>query len=635
MGLRYSNYTYDNLANDQVKFLQGTEAELALYLPNSTDTAKRGAALEGAFYLTTDTHRLYIGRKVTTEGADYGKVFPEEVSSGITTVANAGALGAAAVQAKIGDFYYVLEGNILAVYEGPGEGWQQINSPSGIASINTAAQTSNGTVSTTISVNATGGGTDGYLHFVEGDNITLTSSNTAADANNPAIANITIAAKDTTYAVGTAAPPSGTDKAILGLKKDGGSTLEATKVEISGANTVKVTSDSSNNITVTGPSFTGIGVAAYSTDGFELSLQGTDGYGTALSVTGDLKPSIKYGQSTPKTEAKFASGSAVLDIYTKSETDTAISNAITSQLAGANAMTYMGTVNSETDLRSKIVANGAHKGDIYKVVLTGSNTININGVDAATGDLIILDGTENSDGIITIGGNVITTSTPTSTICNNICTLVPSGDEQVVTATVAAGSNSANGGTIQLLDSKNNISGVNILKTDVVGSDKILVQIANTTSSDTDINGNGTAGVLTVRHDTTNRTYNATSNPNGDKNDLTLSTSSSTDTIGQNKVSFFVLSDTTGLKTDSYGHVTGIQGTKLTFTHNRVTNYITSYGTSSSSGLIEIQSGDTIGSTATASFKLTSSTLTLSGTQDNNTPANSNLAIDLVWGNFN
>ena len=171
MSLRYSNYTYDNLANDQVKFLQGTEAELALYLPSSTN-AKRGTALEGAFYLTTDTHKLYIGRKVTTQGADYGKVFPEEISTGITTVASTGNLGDAAVHAKVGDFYYVLDTNILAVYEGDNH-WEQINVASGITSIDTGANTSSGVVTATISVNADGGGKDGYLTFTAGNNVTL------------------------------------------------------------------------------------------------------------------------------------------------------------------------------------------------------------------------------------------------------------------------------------------------------------------------------------------------------------------------------------------------------------------------------------------------------------------------------
>jgi hypothetical protein len=87
-------------------------------LPSSTDNSKRGTATEGAFYLTTDTHKLYIGRKVNdSSSADNTKVFPELISAGISTIADTTALAAAASTANDGDIYYVVDGNILAVYE--------------------------------------------------------------------------------------------------------------------------------------------------------------------------------------------------------------------------------------------------------------------------------------------------------------------------------------------------------------------------------------------------------------------------------------------------------------------------------------------------------------------------------------
>ena len=139
-----AKFTYDALVNENVKFLQGTQADLNKYLPDSSDTNK-GKAEEGAFYLTTDTHRLYVGRKVSTVPnpnpykVAEGDVYPEEVSTGIATVASTGQLAQAATggAAHDGDFYYIKDSNVLAVYEENEDGtsggsWQQINSPTGI-----------------------------------------------------------------------------------------------------------------------------------------------------------------------------------------------------------------------------------------------------------------------------------------------------------------------------------------------------------------------------------------------------------------------------------------------------------------------------------------------------------------------
>lgn len=96
-------------------------------------------AIEGAFYLTTDTHRLYIGAKASSEAnAD---TIPIELNKSITTVASVGQLPTSGVD--IGQFYYVegtnlhsgqsnSNGNILAVVTAIDETtgaptWTQVN----------------------------------------------------------------------------------------------------------------------------------------------------------------------------------------------------------------------------------------------------------------------------------------------------------------------------------------------------------------------------------------------------------------------------------------------------------------------------------------------------------------------------
>jgi hypothetical protein len=90
---------------------------------------------DGVFYLTTDTHRLYVGQKLQESDT------PElvELNKSITTVASIDALPAASSVA-VGQFYYVEgagatgadnthNGNILAVVvqDGATKKWVQVN----------------------------------------------------------------------------------------------------------------------------------------------------------------------------------------------------------------------------------------------------------------------------------------------------------------------------------------------------------------------------------------------------------------------------------------------------------------------------------------------------------------------------
>lgn len=114
-----------------VLFLQGTQEKLNGLMAN-------GGAKEGAFYLTNDTHRLYIGRLAADN-----KVKPVAVNEGVVTVANIDNLPTSGV--NVGEFYYVTNGNILCVWSG--NGFVQINadtdSNSYITAIDTPVITSN------------------------------------------------------------------------------------------------------------------------------------------------------------------------------------------------------------------------------------------------------------------------------------------------------------------------------------------------------------------------------------------------------------------------------------------------------------------------------------------------------------
>ena len=675
--MAYANFS-QNDTKTNVQFYSGPQANLTTYITT-------GGAIEGAFYLTTDTHRLYVGRKV--EGTSTVKAV--QVSKGVTFVATSGDLPAAtSTDFEEGELYYVTTTNVLAAlreklndgvsYNPKQYEWVQINPPTGITSVegNSVRPSGNTTdviINTKIATD--GGDKTGKTKFVAGDNVTLTpgllnasgqvvadSSNTTVDGIKTAV--MTITATDTKYKAGvedsTLIGGATTHTAgVIGLLSSTtstfGTTLDATKIILEGKNTVAVTSSATaNTVTIAGPTISAVTVGNHATDGFNIGITATDGDDNNLAISAArLTPYIHYGNvsGTYAATAVFASGIASLDVYTTAQTRSEIDNAIKEKLATADAMTYCGTIapdeaNNKTlldVLKEKIIANGgAHNGDVYKIAGIDSSISDIDGVVPDAGDLLVITGTEETSGTFAgqiLVGNTGVSGTPGSYTATNaytangliaLCELVPSGDEPEVQAAVSPSNANSTPSSFQLKDGKNGAS-TNILTTTfqgvvpsgVSGSSKILVtSTEETVSSGKKLNVQ-IAHATTARNDATN----------GDKSNVALTASTATDSIGADKYKFFMLSGYDGLKTDAYGHVTGLQGTEITFEHNKVTKLEASYGTGAASGLIKIDRNDTIGSTLAdadkASIKLVSNSLYLEG--DN---TNKQLNINLVWNTF-
>ena len=634
---------YDNFVNNStnVQFFSGTQTDLTPYIKGTTE------AVEGAFYLTTDTQKLYVGRKNSTDN----KVYAVQVSRGVTFVATSGDLpSATANDIEEGELYYITTTNVLAAlkeklpsttpktYE-----WVQINPPTGINSVNTSANTVSNTATVTTEL-ATGAGIkSGDFKIAGGSNVTVTSSNDAVNG----IGTVTIAAQDTIYSIGTAATTAGdTDGAKIGLKKDGASALDS-QVNITGSGTVAVTSDANGNIDIHGPSFTGITVEGKSgtANGMSISVTGTDGDGTALNIAGDVDPIVEYGNGT-KSQAHFKKVTrnstdyiiADLDVYTKAQADSAIDDAIDAKLATANAMTYKGVITSAADLKAAIGTNGDHNGDVYKVgALT--TPFEVNGVQVDTGDLIILTGQENSSGQLLTNAATPAVVTATTTDAyllgdpNNsivgVCDLVPSGDEPELTASIVTAANGATteaaAPNIALFDGKSGgtDSSTNILTTRFISGNKITV-IGEATSN-ANKKSTGQDLKLTFNHQVTSRT-------NSTNETLTSASANATDDIGQNSYQLFVFSDPSALTADAYGHITGFKGKTITFRHNKINNPVISYGnhaTDSNHAIVGISISDSIGNTASANLDVKSSTLAVSGDSTNN-----RLTVDLKWQTF-
>jgi hypothetical protein len=364
-----------------IKFLLGTQDSLENYI-----VGKNGAIAEnGAFYLTNDTHRLYVG---TSDG----KAVP--VNEGVITVQDVGNLPTTNVHA--GEFYYATNQNILCVYAGKSAGWVQINSNtdtylvSGDTSITLAnnvatltqsfIQNDNQTAFTdTIEIEVA----DGIKMAVNGDRISLTGVlnkqfNVSADKD---VA--TVELEDTFGG-----------KVPFKIQAKTGSNIKVGKG--AGSNEVEI---DVNDMYNTGVSITQYN-AAPTADGGDgksgFSINVHDGKGM---VSGDFNPAIKVGKEKSQI-ITFSNGTADLPVYTQAEIDDI-------KLA-LNAMTYRGLVGKDktttqeawsTVYKSTTVAIG----DTYLFAEDTNYTPSgaSQSVLVTKGTLVIARGTEGTNGYIT------------------------------------------------------------------------------------------------------------------------------------------------------------------------------------------------------------------------------------------
>ena len=301
------------------------------------DVPVTSGAAYGTFYLTTDTHRLYCGN--SSGGAD---LLSQAVIT-VDCVSKTPNKNSLEDQPKSeGQFYYVKESNILAVYTG--SGYVQINPDTKLVGARFAY--GNGetpgvvTVAMEFSQTSAGG--------TKVDDITST-----ANIGFQAADNISLTTTDST---------DGAGKQIKVLKFTGQKlALDASNraiklgnesIKFVGAGHATVSADASKGtITIGTNDIPDIYVdggdmrVAVGSDteqtGFEISasLSRTEGAKDAEVRKAKLDPIIKYGGSGTLSE-HFKNGTATLSVYSKSEVDTAITKA----KEAMNAMSYKGTV---------------------------------------------------------------------------------------------------------------------------------------------------------------------------------------------------------------------------------------------------------------------------------------------------
>ena len=541
---------------NEVFFKRGLAANLPTQAANITD---------GAFYLTTDTDRLYVGQTKN------GVKTLVELNKSITVVSTIADLPSTGVAA--GQFYYVSTPNVLCEYNG--STWVQINPDTTLSAENgtniSVSTVSNGATVTDTITDSKNNVSSGNFTIKGDSNLNVTVSGNEITLA-PNIANIT-SATNTTYTVATAAH-SGGGADIQLISSDTTPVVDSVGVVGSGAASVTQANDV---ITISVDQPVATTEAEFDSNG-NLTTTVSVNNQTYVNTDATVVPTIKLG--TNATEYKFVAdandthkGVATLPVYTKTETDNKISDA----LGAANAMTYKGTVSS-SDASTKLASTG-NVGDTYKAsgAIPAGTPSGFPG--AKTGDLIIAEGT---DGAVT-------------------WSVVPSGDDQTITGAVDALS-------IEIDDQAGELAGA-------------------TFAAGTHMSVTGTADGTSDTHTT------ITIAQAQDYTAQTVSGSSSAVTQASAGATATQVTYVTGIQTDAYGNVVNnsitTQTLTLTDTHNRLSDLEATVTSSGNVSTITIDANDTDGSTITgATFSIGSNNLTI--TDD----TNGNITANLEWGSF-
>lgn len=509
--------------------------------------------VDGTFYLTTDTQRLFVGQG--------SSLIP--LCETVQVKENWAAVQASA--AIEGQFYYAAAENILCIYKG--SQWIQINPDTKISSV---ATTVTGTDKATITFTITNNTGDSVKHeftLTEGAGINFTINPTTKDVKfDVNVDSLSVTDKtDNSVDITLGRSLDGIDDDVISVK---GGNAKTITVDASGdvITITPVVGTDNDNLGTHGADIKGVANAFDANGGFKTTLTKNAGDTIASAV---VTPTVKYGEGYAAS-ATFKNGVAELDVYTTKEVD--------DLFVGLNAMIYRGVTADPSKLTN------VHNGDLYLIKGAPIAGIEIGGERAYDGDVIIAQGTEGTDGVIS--GTVT-------------WVIVPSANEIDSTFKLVAKATN----TVELQNQNGEGQG----SFSIVGDN-------------TNINVALTGTQFTVSHA-------------GPGTGSALSATAGA-AVTQDALSTKAFTAITGLEKDSFGHITG--ATKQTFTVTdtsvvktttamtaNVANNVATVGVNAkafNTGNEEVTStGDSIG--------VSSSTLTMSAATDG-------FAIDLTWGEF-
>lgn len=583
-----------------VKFLKGTQSNFN----------KLSKFTDGAFYLTTDTDRLYFAQSEN-------ECVP--LNQFIRTVTWDQFNALTTTQVAKGDYYYVPEKNILAVCKDNNTTltWTQLNPDTNdntsFDEINFESSVTDNTVTITekltevnkISGDKTGSTLVGNLKLKGTNGIALTTENTAksttvtvegdtyslsADMNDARQYEASVA-----YHVGdivvingkyqrckaeVAAGSNTSAAAIIGSFEELNAGISL--VSANGQKSSTFGFKTGKNVQI-GQTNGEITISAEDTklkeNGFTVSNNATQGFDIKVSDTsntvvgGTLDPVIKVG-SSGSSSVHFVDGKANLPVYTTSEID--------SKFKGLNGMTYKGTVG--TGASPDLPESNVSSGDTYMVAADTT----IRGQQVKNGDLFIATGEEGADGYIPSNG--IT------------WTYVPSGDDDFENSTYEGNATPGS-----------NKWGIKEVSGSSIGDIQLVAGTNMSISSKLGgANGNSTAAMITTINHGSVGAASVTEATANDTSDINPKTS---------------ITAVTGIGRDSNGHVASvttkqfnIQDTTYTFGAEAKDNKI----------VTKLTSSDNTPQAVTYGVTSSSLNVTTSAAAANNVTVN----VELEWGQF-
>lgn len=586
------------LKDAKVGFLTGAQSSIDTMLSKGANAG----AKHGYFYLTKDSHRLYIGNSDGSISA---------VNEGVQTVTYLGDLPTLQTPADkvayTGRFFYVQYkestagqvdsniANILCVYNG--STWVQINANTDthINSNTYTTSTTGATATITNAIGSTDGGSvTGKFEIVTAGGIKI--ANTAGKTNS-----VTLTGDKFTLAAGDGA----TGEVKLNLSSANGQAGSSVTLKADPNTTVLTRKE--NVITIAGRVNASLAIANATggKTGFTVTVKDNQG----KTVTGSYDPIIKYG-SKAQSSTKLVDGVFNINAYNKEEID--------QLMRDLNAMEYRGTVGANGTAATawaELLKLPQKIGYTYLF----SSPITVNNAEHTAGTLAIARGTEYTAADLAAG--TITKAELVGTI--NPATLTWDFVESTNnTDTTYKLYTAATGVGFKLQDSFSGNKG----QIKYAGAGGLTV--SQSLQGGVDISQDKSAeNVITITHNTVKRTD---TNTNPDK----IKLSSQTPVTHLNDT--ITIPVITGIKTNAEGHVTGVNTVnyELNDTATVITG-ITSSASPNADGSIALKTKVTATSssgkdmvqngTATATIKSSSLTLGASG---------SSVSIDMTWGEF-
>ena len=358
--------------------------------------------VDGTIYITTDERAMYVDVDSQTR-----------IRIGdFREYANWAAINSLSAADKDPQaLYYANSENILAKWDALNQRWVQVNGQQAINSLisyvhQSAITNGNNTILTTGVTDTDGIRVNGQVTYTTSNSDLLKvtgTSTTDVDSNSTTYgrttATITLMPANIVDSV-SVATANITDGASITLSNNrigtdaNGTTVNTSTpldaIDLISKGGLTITKNTTNGDI----EFKAVGTLDAVTTAFTntglLNIRLYDLEGNEPTYSSQVTPIIRYGTTTT-SDAVFASGIAVLDVYTTGQVDSLISN----ELKAVNAMTFKGTLGTNGTI-TVLPTENVENGDTYKVI----SALTYNGYSCRIGDMFIASGTESIGGYI-------------------------------------------------------------------------------------------------------------------------------------------------------------------------------------------------------------------------------------------